>query len=167
MRRPKIFTDFELDNLQGLSGYLSKLNTLEEVIQKTPVENLDLIAGGPVPPNPSELLMTDRFEELIKEALETYDYIVVDTPPLALVTDAFILAKFADHIVFITRQNFTPKAFLNDVNELYNSGKLKNISILLNDIYKSGLGYGYGYGHGYGYNYGYGYGRRGGENYYD
>ncbi|HTH57532.1 MAG TPA: polysaccharide biosynthesis tyrosine autokinase [Cyclobacteriaceae bacterium] len=164
MRRPKIYSDFELDNLRGLSGYLSRLNMLDEVIQRTPIENLDLISGGPVPPNPSELLLTERFEILIKEALANYDYIVVDTPPLALVTDAFILAKYADHIVFITRQNFTPKAFLKDVHELYNSGKLKNISILLNDIYKSGLGYGYGYG----YNYGYGYGKpRSGESYYE
>lgn len=167
MRKPKIYSDFNLENSRGLSGYLSQLNTLSEVIQPTSIENLDLISGGPVPPNPSELLLTSHFENLIKEALETYDYIVVDTPPMALVTDAFVLAQYADHTVFVVRQNYTPKAFLSDIHEYYSTGKLKNISIVLNDIYKSGFGYGYGYGSGYGYAYGYGYGRKkNGDGYY-
>ena len=151
MRKPKIYTDFDLSNTRGLSGYLSNLNVFSEVVQSTSIDNLDLISGGPVPPNPSELLLTTRFENLIKEALQTYDYIIIDTPPLAIVTDAFVLAKYADHTVFITRQNYTPKAFLSDIQDFYDSGKLKNISIVLNDIYKSeDLGYGYGYGYGYG-----------------
>jgi capsular exopolysaccharide synthesis family protein len=150
MRRPKIYMDFDLENTIGLSGYLSQLNSFNEIIQRTSIENLDLISGGPVPPNPSELLLTDRFETLIKEALTIYDYIIIDTPPIAIVTDGFVLSKYADHTVFITRQNYTPKAFLRDIQEHYSSGKLKNISIVLNDIYKSGLGYGYGYGYGYG-----------------
>ena len=149
MRKPKIYSDFDLSNERGLSGYLSHLNDVQEVIQHTPIENLDLISAGPVPPNPSELLLTNRFEELIKEALKTYDYIIVDTPPLAIVTDAFVLAKFSDHTVFVVRQNYTQKAFLRDIQDFYSSGKLKNISIVLNDIYKTGLGYGYGYGYGY------------------
>jgi len=163
MRKPKIFSDFNLTNDLGLSGYLSQMNSFEEIVQHTFIENIDLISGGPVPPNPSELLLSSRFEEMIKMALEKYDFVIIDTPPLAIVTDAFVIAKLADYIVFVVRQNYTQKEYVKDIHDFYSSGKLKNISIILNDIYKSGLGYGYGYGYGYGHGYygkhknGYGY----------
>jgi capsular exopolysaccharide synthesis family protein len=160
MRRPKIYQDFNLGNSLGLSGYLSGLNSLDEVIQPTSVENLDLISGGPVPPNPSELLLTDRLGKLFEDALKRYDYVLIDTPPLAIVTDAFVLSKYSDYTVFVIRQNFTPKNFIRNIDDYYTAGKFKNISIVLNDIYKSGLGYGYGYSYGYGYGYGYGVGRK-------
>lgn len=170
MRRPKIFEDFNCGNEVGLSTFLSGLSDFNQVIQNTEIENLFLISGGPVPPNPSELLLTDRFEMFIKNALEQFDFIIIDTPPLALVTDAFVISKFVDHTVFVLRQNYSPKAFVRSIDEYYQSGKLKNISILLNDIYKSGLGYGYGQGYAYhyGYSYGYGYGskKKDGQGYY-
>ncbi|HQQ82603.1 MAG TPA: capsular biosynthesis protein, partial [Cyclobacteriaceae bacterium] len=131
---------------------------------------LDLVSGGPVPPNPAELLLTSRFDEFMKEAKSRYDFVLIDTPPLALVTDAFVMTKYADHTVFVMRQNYTPKAFVRSINDYYSSGKFKNISILLNDIYRSGFGYGYGYGsYGYGYSYGYagyGYSRKNDGGYY-
>jgi capsular exopolysaccharide synthesis family protein len=151
MRKPRIYDDFNLGNLRGLSGYLSQLNTFSDVVQRTSIDNLDLVSGGPVPPNPSELLLTDHFGALIKEALTVYDYIIIDTPPLAIVTDAFVLSKYADHTIFVVRQNFTQRALLRDIHDLFASGKLKNISIVLNDISKTGFGYGYGYGYGYSY----------------
>jgi capsular exopolysaccharide synthesis family protein len=169
MRRPKIFEDFDRSNDVGLSTFLSQIHEFEQVIQETSIENLFLISGGPVPPNPSELLLTDRFELFVKKALEQFDFVIIDTPPLALVTDAFVISKFANHTVFVLRQNYSPKEFIRSIDEYYRSGKLKNISILLNDIYKSGLGYGYGqgYAYNYGYSYGYGYGRRkDGQGYY-
>lgn len=171
MRRPKIFEDFNRGNEVGLSTFLSGISDFNQVIQNTEIENLFLISGGPVPPNPSELLLTDRFETFIKNALEQFDYIIIDTPPLALVTDAFVISKFVNHTVFVLRQNYSPKAFVRSIDEYYQSGKLKNMSILLNDIYKSGLGYGYGQGYAYhyGYSYGYGYGskKKNGQGYYD
>lgn len=169
MRRPKIFEDFKCSNEVGLSTYLSGLSTFEQVVQKTGIENLYLVSGGPVPPNPSELLLTDRFEGFIKKALEDFDFILIDTPPLALVTDAFVMSKFVDHTVFVMRQNYSPKEFVKSIDEYYRSGKLKNMSILLNDIYKSGLGYGYGQGYAYNYGYGYGYGirKKRGNGYYE
>lgn len=169
MRRPKIFEDFRCSNDMGLSTYLSGLHLLEQIIQKTEIENLYLISGGPVPPNPSELLLTDKFQEFIKSVVDLFDFVIIDTPPLALVTDAFVISKFADHTVFVLRQNFSPKQFIRSIDEYYRSGKIKSISILLNDIYKSGLGYGYGqgYAYNYGYSYGYGYGKRkNGDSYY-
>jgi len=164
MRRPKIFQDFNRSNDVGLSTYLSGISTFDEVVQDTEINNLFLVSGGPVPPNPSELLLTYKFELFIKKAIETYDFVLIDTPPLALVTDAFVMSKFADHTVFVMRQNYSPKEFVHSIDEYYRSGKIKNISILLNDIYKSGLGY--GYGQSYAYQYGYGYGSYGGYGYY-
>lgn len=171
MRRPKIFEDFGRHNSAGLSTYLSGLNDFNGVVQDTDIENLFLVSGGPVPPNPSELLLTDRFEQFVKEALQQFDYVIIDTPPLALVTDAFVISKYADHTVFVLRQNFSPKQFIRSIDEYHRSGKIKSISILLNDIYKSGLGYGYGQGYAYhyGYSYGYGYGskRKNNQGYYE
>lgn len=166
MRRPKIFEDFKRKNVVGLSTFLSGINDFKEVIQDTEIPNLFLISGGPVPPNPSELLLTNRFELFIKNALEQFDYVIIDTPPLALVTDAFVISKFVDHTVFVLRQNYSPKEFVRSIDEYYRTGKLKNMSILLNDIYKSGLGYGYGQGYAYHYGYSYGY-RSKGESYYE
>lgn len=157
MRRPKIFDDFNLNNTAGLSTYLAELSDFEGVVQKTAYQNLDFISSGPVPPNPSELLLTPRMEEFIANAKERYNYIIIDTPPLGIVTDAFMLSNFADHTLFLVRQNYTHKVLLKTVEDFYSTGKLKNISIVLNDIYKSGPGYGYGAGYGYGYGY-YGYG---------
>ncbi len=117
-----------------------------------------------MPPNPSELLLRPRMEELINSLRTTFDYVIIDTPPMSFVTDAFVLSKYSNHILFVVRQNYTPKNSLTALDEYYGSGKITNISILFNDVRKTGLGYGYdGYGN-YGYgNYGYGYGSYGGR----
>lgn len=164
MRRPKIFEDFNRANQLGLSTYLSGISEFNDVVQDTEIENLFFISGGPVPPNPSELLLTSRFENFIKLANDQFDFVIIDTPPLALVTDAFVISKFVDHTVFVLRQNYSPKVFIRSIDEYYQTGKLQNMSIILNDIYKSGLGY--GYGQSYAYHYGYGYGAYGGYGYY-
>jgi capsular exopolysaccharide synthesis family protein len=153
MRKPRIYTDFNLKNEKGLSVYLSSMATLDEVIQKTMIEGLDIMTSGPVPPNPSELLMLPKMKAMLEELLKTYDYILLDTPPLGLVSDAFALMPFADHTIFMIRQDYTPRHFLRDLNELYERRELTNISILFNDIKKTGPGYGYGYGYVYGYGY--------------
>lgn len=162
LRKPKLWQDFKLENNVGLSTYLAGLSEIPDIIQRTGYDHLDLVSGGPVPPNPSELLLTPRMTAFIETVQDRYEYILLDTPPLAVVTDAFVLANYADHSIFVVRQNYTPKDFLKNVDEYYSNGRLKNVSILLNDIIKSGpgYGYGYGYGNGYGYGYGYGYGRR-------
>ena len=170
MRRPKIWQDFNLSNDVGLSTYLSGMVEFETIFQQTSHPLLDLVSGGPVPPNPAELLLTKRMETFIEEARRRYDYIIIDTPPLAIVADAFALTQFVDHTLFLVRQDYTPKALLQTVNDFYTSGKLQKISIVLNDIKKTGPGYGYGYGDGYGYGYGLGYGsgnsKRNGYGYY-
>lgn len=164
MRRPKIFSDFGLNNNIGLSSFLSGMSSFDEVIQKTSHKGLDLVSGGPVPPNPSELLLTSKMAEFISAAREKYAFVIIDTPPIAVVSDALALAEYADHILFLVRQNYTPKDILKVVQDYYNKGKFSKMSIVLNDIYKHGLGYGYGYGYRYPYSYGYG---RSNEAYYE
>jgi capsular exopolysaccharide synthesis family protein len=154
MRKPKIYGDFKLKNDRGLSSYLVGLNSFDEVVQSTGEANMDLISGGPVPPNPSELVLNGRMHEFLAEAKLRYDYIIVDSPPLAIVADAFVLNEHADHMIFVTRQDYTPKQLLKSFDEHYKSNRLKHVSLLLNDIFKSGPGYGYGYSYGYGYGYG-------------
>ena len=159
LRKPKLFDDLGLHNDIGLSQFLSGMVTLDNLVQKSPIENLYMISGGPMPPNPSELLMRPAMRQLIEQLCKDYDYIIVDTPPLSYVADAFVLSQFVDHTIYVVRQDYTPKIALQSLNEFYTSGKLANISILFNDLRKSGMGYGYGgygYGYGYGYNYGYG-----------
>lgn len=158
MRRPRISEDFGLANTKGLSSYLSGLLNLQEVVQQTNIENLWLMSGGPVPPNPSELLLSPTTQVMFDELLKNFDFIILDTPPLGLVSDAFTLMPFADHTIFVVRQDYTPRYFIKDIQELFERHEVTKISILFNDIRKTGPGYGYGYGYGYAYGYGYNYG---------
>ena len=149
LRKPKIFQDFGLSNEIGLSNYLVGINSLEQVVQPTKLTNLDLISGGIIPPNPSELLMSMKMLELIQILKEQYDVIIIDSPPLGLVTDSQVLMPHADHTIFVVRQNYTTIPLLKNVQEAYSGGKVKNISLLLNDVKVANMGYGYGYGYGY------------------
>lgn len=151
MRRPKIFDDFRLSNDKGLSTFLSGIDTLETCVQRTHIDNLDILSSGPIPPNPSELLLLPRLGEMISMVIKQYDYVLFDTPPLGLVSDVFALSPFAHHTIFMVRQNFTPRHFLHDLNELCEKRNMNSMSILFNDIKKTGPGYGYGYGYGFAY----------------
>ena len=149
LRKPKIYMDFELHNEIGLSNFLAGRNELDEIIQPTGIDNFDIITGGPIPPNPSELLTTDNMAILIDQLKPRYDYIIIDTPPLGLVTDAFILMKFSDHNLYLVRQNFTPKDTIKNVDDMYETGKIEKISILFNDVKVQHYAYGYEYSYGY------------------
>ena len=149
LRKPRIFGDFNIDNITGVVNYLIGQKTLEEVTQSTHIPYLDLITSGPIPPNPAELLMGGAMDDLIEELKLKYDYIILDTPPVGLVADALELAKYADATIYVTRQGFTKKGMLAVVNEKHKRGELSNISVLLNGFQnKSKYGYGYGYGYG-------------------
>ena len=161
MRKPKLFQEFGLSNNVGLSSFLSNKNSLDEVIQNSgKIDCLDLITSGPIPPNPAELIASEKCNELFEELKQRYDYIVIDTPPLGLVTDAFLLMKYSDVNIYIVRQGHTDKnIFASIINDIENRG-LK-VSIVINGVHQEG-GYGYGKYH-YGYSYGYGYGYGGGK----
>lgn len=149
LRKPRIFGDFNINNITGVVNYLIGQKTIDEVIQKTHIPYLDVIPSGPIPPNPSELLMGESMYEMIEELKTKYDYIVLDTPPVGLVSDALELAQFCDATIYVTRQGFTKKGMLSVVNEKHKRGELHNISILFNGFSNS-VKYGYAYGYGYG-----------------
>ena len=110
LRKPKLFQEFNISNNIGLSSYLSNKNELDEVIQNSgKLDSLDLITSGPIPPNPAELIASDKTAELFRILKERYDYIIIDTPPLGLVTDAYLLMKYSDANVYIVRQGITDK----------------------------------------------------------
>ena len=96
MRKPKIFDDFELSNSIGLSSYLSNQVDWEDYILSTKYDNLSLLSAGPIPPNPSELIQNKRFESLIMTLRKKYDFIILDTPPIGLVTDALQMEPHLD-----------------------------------------------------------------------
>lgn len=166
MRKPKIFKDFSLTNSIGLSSFLINKSPIEECIQKTHIENLDLMASGPIPPNPAELIESKKMAELFDLLDSMYDIIIVDSPPLGLVTDALLLEKFVDSSIYIVRHNYTKQSYLNNINQLYKDGVVEKLGFVVNAVKNKGVfgkgGYGYGgYGYGgyggYGYGYGYGY----------
>jgi polysaccharide biosynthesis transport protein len=153
LRKPKLFKDFDLKNEVGVVNYLIGQKNIDEITNKTKIPYLDVITSGPIPPNPSELIMGDSMREMIEELKTEYDYIILDTPPIGLVTDAVELAAFADIVIYVMRQNITKKGMPNLINNMVKRGELSNVSIVLNGFEnkaKYGTAYGYGYGYGYG-----------------
>jgi tyrosine-protein kinase Etk/Wzc len=160
LRKPRIHNIFNLDNNLGLSTYFINRNTFEEIIIPTNINNLYISPSGPVPPNPAELLETPKVKEFFDLAKKQFDYIIIDTPPIAIVTDALLLTKFTDLNVFVVRQNYSSKEVIKLVDDLYNKRNIKNLSILVNDIKPastSSYSYGYEYGPSYKYSYGHKY----------
>ena len=149
LRKPKLFDDFKIDNITGTVNYLIGQKSINEIIQQTHIPNLDLITSGPVPPNPAELIMSATMREMIDELKLKYDYIILDTPPVGLVSDALELSQFCDATLYVVRQGVTKKGMLSVVNEKHKRRELHNISILFNGFQnKSEYGYVYQYGYG-------------------
>jgi succinoglycan biosynthesis transport protein ExoP len=149
LRKPKLFDDFNIENGMGTVNYLIGQKKLSEIVQNTHIPNLDIITSGPIPPNPAELIISDAMDGLIEELKEIYDYIILDTPPVGLVSDALELSQYCDATLYIIRQGITKKGMLSVVNEKHRRGELHNISIIFNDFQnKSKYGYNYGYGYG-------------------
>ena len=153
LRKPKLFDEFNLSNDVGIVNYLIHQKTVDEIINHTHIPYLDVILSGPIPPNPSELIMSDGMVALIEELKTKYDYIILDTPPVGLVSDALELAQYSDVTLYIVRQNFSKKEMITLLNNRIKRGELNNASIVFNGFEhkaKYGSGYGYGYGYGYG-----------------
>ena len=150
LRKPRLADEFNLKNQIGVVNYLIKQDSLAEIINPTQIPNLDVILSGPIPPNPSELILSDAMRDLILELKQQYDYIILDTPPVGLVSDALELAQFADVTLYIVRQNYTKKDMITLLNTRVQRGELANASIILNG-YENKAKYGTAYGYGYGY----------------
>ena len=161
LRRPRIHEMLGIDNNEGLSTYLSGNCKYEEVIKETSIPNLYIASSGPVPPNPAELIEDEKLDEFIRKARLEFDYLVIDTPPVAVVSDTLLITRFTDINLFIIRQRYSSKSTLELIQELYKEKKIKSMAIIINDISLKGY---YGYGIRYGYYKGYGYSY--GKNYY-
>tara|TARA_R110000751_G_scaffold307856_1_gene432810 strand:+ start:4790 stop:7084 length:2295 start_codon:yes stop_codon:yes gene_type:complete len=164
IRNPKLYNFFakkDIDKIGksrgnidiGLSEYLHDSSiTSKDIINSMLVHSstIDVIYSGKIPPNPSELLMSDRMEFLLSEVSQQYDYVVVDTAPIMVVTDTMLITKYANHIIYVTRAGFTETKVLEHPMKLWDEGKLQGLSFIVNDVKESNLGYGGKYGYGYG-----------------
>lgn len=175
IRKPRLAGLFNLANSEkGISNFFTRpaddYGYLESIIQKSDVSpNLDIIAAGPIPPNPAELLEKENLVTAIDYLKQKYDYVILDTAPVGLVSDTLTIGKVADATLFVVRANYTFKGDIDLVNSLAVDKRLPNVNIILNATkvetgsysYKRYGGYGYGRRYGYGGGYGYGYGEAG------
>jgi capsular exopolysaccharide synthesis family protein len=147
MRKRSGYFNEKSENLVGLTSYLINKATLDDIVIRTPHEKLHYIASGPVPPNPVELIALEKTQKLINQLKEIYDYIIIDTPPLAQVTDGYLLIEHADVKVLVARYNYTIKSIFTHIIKDLQQKNIENICIVLNDnrVYRDQYGYGYGY----------------------
>lgn len=149
MRKPRFHEVFKnTDPSKGLSTILIKKHEVEECIHKTDLENLDYIPAGPIPPNPSELILGGQFVELMEYLENKYDVIIIDTPPVGLVTDGIHALKIASIPIYIVRADYSKRAFLKNITRLIKVHKLNKLSLILNSLRKPSNGT-YSYGHSY------------------
>lgn len=171
IRKPGLNKVFNLSRrAEGITNYLADPEHVNifDMIQHSDISpNLDILPGGPVPPNPTELVARDVLDRAIEQLKQRYDYIILDTAPIAMVTDTAIIGRVADLCIYVCRADITPKAGYRYINVLRDEKKFSKLATVINDIdmskRKNSYGYGYGakYGYGgkaYGYGYGYGYG---------
>lgn len=159
LRKPKLASYLgKGDAENGLSTYLAGQTSSEAIIHHSKLHPaLDFIASGLIPPNPAELILLDKLAELIKDLQNRYDFVIIDSPPIGLVADAFMLSRFANTCLYVVRHNETRKGMLKLLDDIYRQNRLPNLAIVLNGL-NPNLDYGNGYGYGYGYGYGHGYG---------
>lgn len=140
---------------RGLTSYLSgTLSSLNDAISKTSLhDNLDMMYAGPQPPNPSEMLMSQRVDAMMAELRKMYDYIIIDNVPAMAVADAMIIDRFVDLTIYVVRQGNLDRRQLPDIEQLYREKKFSNMAIVLNGVSHNRSSYGYGYGYSYSYNY--------------
>ena len=147
LRKTESYFSEKEESKDGLSSYMINKVNLEDIIKKSPHEKLDYIHSGILPPNPVELIALDKTEKFLSRLKEDYDIIVLDTTPLAQVTDAYLLVDHAELKIVIVRQNFTLKNVFSLIMKDLSQKKVGNVCIVLNDnkLYYDQYGYGYGY----------------------
>jgi len=152
IRKPKISKYLNISPTSGLTNYLIDHDLdVADVLTDSNQKNLDVVASGPIPPNPSELLTNGRFEEVLAYGRKHYDYVIVDTAPVNIVTDTLLLGHLADLFIYVVRANYLDKRLLSVPKKMFENKRLPNMAILINDTNYEKKGYGYGYSYGYGY----------------
>lgn len=137
--------------IRGLSEFLyDSTTTSKEIIHQSKMNpHCDIIYSGSIPPNPTDLLTNGRYSVLLEELVKEYDYVIVDTAPLMLVTDTFLITDLADAVLYVTRSEYSEKDFLKFINSSKEQNKIHNVGLIINDVAKSNFGYGNKYGYGY------------------
>ncbi|MCX7714894.1 MAG: polysaccharide biosynthesis tyrosine autokinase [Clostridia bacterium] len=156
LRKPSIHKKFELPNNSGLTNILLGEKELSSLIQKTPVDNLYILTSGTIPPNPSEILSSQKYLDLINSLKMQYDFVFIDAPPVLVVTDAQIIAGNIDGVLLVAQYGAAEKAALLKAKESLDIVDAKCLGVVINQIPKKEIGY-YGYGKKYGGKYGYKY----------
>jgi tyrosine-protein kinase Etk/Wzc len=148
LRKPGLSAKLGVSNDVGFSNYtITPGLRAEDIIKPLSInKNMFIISSGPLPPNPAETLMSEYTSILMEELKKQFDYIILDAPPIGIITDAQLLANYADATLYLVRQKVTRKDQLSIVDELHKAGKMKNMGIVVNDIISKYYGYGYGYG---------------------
>jgi capsular exopolysaccharide synthesis family protein len=157
MRKPKIHKGFGVSNNIGMSTILTGNTPIEDCFMNSPMDNLKFITAGPSPPNPSELILSAKLDEILEYLKTKFDYIVIDNAPVGLVTDGIATIQRADYPIYVFRAGYSRKMFTQILDRLKNESNVKNLSVVLNDVDVSRRIYSYNYGYGYGYGYGTGY----------
>lgn len=148
IRKPMLASYFGLSNKGHLTDYLADPDVAIDdiVVPSGEHPNLDIIPCGTIPPNPAELLQTERIDELFAELRKRYDYILVDTAPVALVSDTYLLDRIADITIFVCRYKYTPSEMVEYINNVIDQQRMHNVTCVLNGVKGLRAGYGYGYG---------------------
>lgn len=160
LRKPNVSHLFDVSREVGLTNFFIGNKEADHIIKRTDVSpNLFIIPSGAIPPNPSELILNGKLDELLQYLDTIFDYILIDTAPTAPVTDAYILSPLCDATIYVVRHKVTPKGYIKMLDENAKVRGLKNLAIVFNGVKNRGVGgVNYGYGYGYGKEYGYGYG---------
>ncbi|MBL7157874.1 MAG: polysaccharide biosynthesis tyrosine autokinase [Candidatus Omnitrophica bacterium] len=145
MRKPRLHGIFKKKNDKGLSLFLSGQAKIEDIIQETDIENVSLVTGGLNPPNPSELIAGHRMDEFIQNTKKKFDFVIFDTPPVAIVTDAIVLSKVVDGLILVLESGKTSRRVLPRIFHLLQGSKAKVIGTVFNKISIKNSGYHYYY----------------------
>lgn len=145
MRRPRLHRAFGISNENGISSAIVGLNTLDDVIKTTDVPNLWVLPCGPVPPNPAELLHTDRFKEIVDDLASRFDRVIFDSPPVIAVTDAVVMGKFADGVVLVVKAGKTSLDMVRQAKNALTDVDVPILGVVLNDVDIENRNYGYYY----------------------
>lgn len=150
MRKPNLSKVFGLIGMSGLSNYLEEKESFESIISPTQIDNLSFIPAGPLPYNPAELLANGRFKRFMDIAKIRYNYVILDSAPISVVTDGILSGKYSNVNLFILRHRYSRKGQINYINKLVEKGSVKNVVLLLNDFKYNGFDFGkFGYKNGY------------------
>lgn len=150
LRKPKVHHAFGSANNNGMSTVLAEKTDWRTCINKSEIEGLDFITAGPIPPNPSELILGGRLENIIEEFKTQYDMILIDNPPVGIVSDGIGVLNRADCPIYVLRANYSKRMFVHRITDLIESNKVPKLFVLLNSVTSTKTGYGYAYGYSYG-----------------